>query len=466
MHLWNEYEGSTVEAYTLGKLQRSEGRNAFFLTEEKGKSYLLRLTETLNDEGELTARWNAAAAISNTNLQAIVANGSTILDGAPVAWALLEHTDASLVDVLQDRALTVPETKELAIAVAGALDALHKADLIHEHVEPANIFAAGETIKLRCDCVRECVGDFENDTPEAREALRLRDIHDFGLLLVRCLHQRDATTDSVLPSPFDRIVPAALNGTQPLSQMMLALTGFRSASPIEPSSSTSSQFRERPIPSAAARAAAMASAEAALSTGIPPSVENLEPSPAVAGMPLLTRDRLNQKLNRQVVPSNSEGLGGISNILRDPSNRPMLWGGGVVALILAIVLWNTAGDKTAAATNHLVVVKPATVAANTPPPPSSVRPTGKPSAAEGFLTSMKPGWHVIAYTFNYEEQARAKALDLQKRYFALQPQVYTPTGHAPYFVALGDTLERPQAAAIRKQARRAGLPSDTYIRNF
>ena len=81
-------------------------------------------------------------------------------------------------------------------------------------------------------------------------------------------------------------------------------------------------------------------------------------------------------------------------------------------------------------------------------------------------SGVQAGWRVIAYTYNYEQQAQAKAEQLQRKYVALQPQVFSPTGHAPYFVALGGPSDPATALALRNRARQAGLPRDTYARNF
>ncbi len=52
MYLWTEYEGNTLAGYPLGRLVRSEGRNAFFLTTTpEGKPAVVRLTEAHFDEG-------------------------------------------------------------------------------------------------------------------------------------------------------------------------------------------------------------------------------------------------------------------------------------------------------------------------------------------------------------------------------------------------------------------------------
>ncbi len=474
MQLWTEYEGDIIAgAYTLGKLQRSEGRNAFFLSEKEGKPALLRLTEALNDEPVLLTRWKRVAAIEHPNLLPIMGSGGAHLDGAPVAWALLERTDAALADVLRDRVLTTDETKEVAVAVAGALSALHEADLIHQHVDASNVFAVGEVVKLRSDCVRECEGEFENDTPEAREALRWQDIHDLGLLLTRCLTP-DAGPAGVsrFQSPFDRIVPGALDGTMKLSQILLAL-GVRPTPSVDDKVASDgipsvgpSQFRSRQ--NAAAAAPSFSTSTVA---GIPPNIENLAPSAVPSEMSLPSHSVSKDAVPIKLRPMHSEFLSSASlrrlaGTFRNPATAPYWFGGAVAVILLGIIFWNTGSTHAVDAD----VKRPTTVAVGSSAPAAvpATPPQNipKPSAAQGLMAAMQPGWHVIAYTYNYEGQARKKADDLQKRYFSLNPQVFSPTGRAPYFVALGNGLDQSEATALLHQARRAGLPRDTYIRAF
>ncbi len=72
----------------------------------------------------------------------------------------------------------------------------------------------------------------------------------------------------------------------------------------------------------------------------------------------------------------------------------------------------------------------------------------------------------MAFTYNVESQARAKAKSIAAHHAELAPQVYSRTGHAPFLVVLGGSLSRPQAAAMLQNARRQGLPRDVYMQNY
>jgi hypothetical protein len=103
--------------------------------------------------------------------------------------------------------------------------------------------------------------------------------------------------------------------------------------------------------------------------------------------------------------------------------------------------------------------------------PETVKPAPRPSPTKA-ATDATPAsgdrsvWHVVVYTYNRETAAQRKATELAAKYPQLEPQVFSPTGQAPYLVALGGGMNRQDAFARRDAARTAGLPPDTYAQNF
>jgi hypothetical protein len=103
--------------------------------------------------------------------------------------------------------------------------------------------------------------------------------------------------------------------------------------------------------------------------------------------------------------------------------------------------------------------------------PETVKRAPRPSPAKATTEATPAGnersvWHVVAYTYGHESTAQRKATELAAQYPQLEPQVFSPSGHAPYLVALGGGTDREQAFARRDAARKAGMPSDTYAQNF
>lgn len=483
MHLWTEYEGRTVdEHYTLGKLLRSEGRNGFFATADKdGHPAVIRLTEAHYDEAELLHRWRQVAEVHQDNLIEIEQVGQTTLEGVALTYALMEPEDANLGDVLKERPLTTAETMQAAKAVLAAVQALHASGLVHEHIEPANVLAVGETVKLRSDCVRECIADGEFSTEETCAELRRKDIHDFGALLLRCLTLETewSPAHNNLPDPFKRIIPRALDGSWTLEQLGTAL---------DPA-----QFAPKAARPAYLTQATPVAAEAAAATGAAVNTrpaDSVAPSTAGPTSRPLVPPSARQGAEYQSIPFGQPQHHAAAHG-REPSipvrsrftpdsvepthtASKAIWAVcAAAALLILLIGWHFFASKpnpspTSAA--PAPIVNSAAVTQTRPAAPaSSARPEQSIAAAppEEAHVAGDPGWYVIAYTYNHEGQAATKAQRLRRTHDSLHPQVFTPTGHGPYFVSLGGSMaSQAEAEAVYRHARRAGLPRDIFVRHY
>src|SRR5271155_42887 len=183
MELWNEYEGSTIaDTFKLERLVRPKGRRAFFSTPTgDGRATVLRLIESHYDDDAIVARWTAVARLRHEHLLGLAKFGQVVMDDTALVYAVMEPADADLGQILRERSLTVAETRQLAVSVVAALEALHQIGLVHEHLQPINVLAVGETVKLRSDCIREAPEGAEG------EMARRRDVYDLALLLLQAL---------------------------------------------------------------------------------------------------------------------------------------------------------------------------------------------------------------------------------------------------------------------------------------
>jgi hypothetical protein len=488
MHLWNDYEGKTIaEAYPLDKLLRPEGRSAFFVTTNgTGTANVIRLTESLNDEHEMLERWRQVSEVHQENLVAIKSFGQTTFDGVPLAYALMEPTDANLAEILAERPLTSAETTEVGISVVAALRALHETGLIHEHVEPANVLASGEVIKLRSDCVRECVGDPEFSTPATCEELKQRDIHDLGVLLLRCLTlEKQWAPGMKLAAPFHLIVPRAIDGSWGLQEIADALQP-PAVAPVKP------LVPEGVIPvrgvNQAGPQARLAQAKAVpLSTAHPaePRVPAVQESIAFPGAaPGSVSSRIPSPGPSLTGPGPSLTGPGPSlkvrrihtdEIERKPSiPRSWVLGGAAVLVVLLLLWWlvpsksGTPKPQAAAASGAIKTIDdaPAGPAPAPSAPAKHVTLAAATPAASGTAASVQAGWRVVCYTFLHEDQAWSRAGALRRTHNSLQPGVFAPSAKGPYLVTLGGAMTESQADIVLKQARRSGLPRDTFIRFY
>ena len=424
MELWTEYEGTTIDgSFPLTKLLRPEGRSALFYTTNGNRvPRLIRLIESHFDEDEILARWRGVAALNNPHLIKLENFGRVELDATGVVYAVMEPVDTNLGEVVSQQRLTQPETRQLASSLTSALEALHSHGFVHEHVEPASVLAVGEVVKLRSDCIRE--------SPEGEEGRKLkkRDVHDLAVVLLQALRQAstlEATTREPLPAPFDRIVPLAMSGEWGLAEIAAALGSEKA-----------------PRRTAPPRAAAP-----------PPEPKQVETAAAASGAAASTpayRER------EDAAPGDGRGAGWLVGI--------------ALAVILALwVGWHFMHGRVAhQATNAQQTSKPTPQPVRTAPagasaPATPVKPLATPKSD---ATTAGEQWRVIAYTYNRQEQAQHKAEEIAGKHPELRAQVFSPSGHAPYLVAIGGPLSRDAASALVKKVRSQGLPSDTYAQNY
>ena len=220
MQFWNELEGRTIDGrHPLRRLVRSEGRRAWFESEAgdpQGTPATISLTEALTDADEVVARLQAAQNMNHPNLVTILKIGQVNLDNTLFVYAVMEHIEQSLSDVLQSQALSPEEGREVAEAMVGALTVIHQKGMSHGHVEAASVLATEESVKLRSDCLQDST------------AGQADDVAGIGATLFHAFTQRKglSATDAQInriPAPFAEIVRSSFARRWNLAQVANAL---------------------------------------------------------------------------------------------------------------------------------------------------------------------------------------------------------------------------------------------------
>ena len=455
MPLWNEIEGEILDDnLPLQKLLRSEGRTAWFATTgADGQPAVVSVFEALNDEDSALARVRTAGRVEHPNLLIIRRTGSTRIGGDPYVYAVMESFDQTLAEVLRERPLTPDETREVTESLLSALETVEGAGLYHGHVDSAGVLGVGDSIKLRSDCLTQRHSD-SSDAP-ALAAL----IYN-ALTGRRFSSERDALQ---LPAPCATLVRAGAgagsNGS--LAAMRRVLSGPAVTSPEAAAVPPPAAKGPVPARSSAAPAAAPVTARTATPAATIPraalkqdegdSRRRKRPGVAIAAIVLMAI-ALVVFWYATKRPTRHTAISG--EAASAPNPQP-------AAPTAAPPTATPPGDS--AASGAPEAVKPA--------PKPAVRAEAKPaptnSAADAAPTSGERSiWHVVAYTYSYESAAQRKATELAAQYPKLEPQVFSPTGHAPFLVTLGGGTNRQEAFARRDAARTAGMPSDTYAMNF
>jgi eukaryotic-like serine/threonine-protein kinase len=449
MQLWTDYEGVTIDgAFPLQKLLLPEGRSAFFSTTgPKGEPKLVRLIECHFDEEEILARWRCVEALNHPNVLKFEHTGQIELDGGPVVYAVFEKVDANLAEVLDQGQLTVKDVAQLASSLVAALDMLHIQGFIHEHIEPRNIFAVGNVVKLRSDCIREA--------PEGEEgrAVKQRDVRDLATVLLQALTQRQSVEgipNSALTSPFGQIIRNVLDGTWGLENIRTALNGqFGSTPRTAPksvnSAPTAPVLVEPNAPTAAAKPSMRREAQLCL-----PLVD--EGQKAEFAGATMRQDAWGDERSFSL---RSRWVGAV----------------GIVAVFMLFSTWVLSYAWNAHRDKHTQVAAASQPAAQAGKQITASSAPKTFSAASSHV-SLRPSagsradWRVIAFTYNRKTDAENRVSSLARIHPELRPAVFTPSGHAPYLVSIGGVLDRDAAYVLARRSRSLGLPHDTYAQNY
>jgi hypothetical protein len=460
MQLWTDYEGVTIDgAFPLHKLLLPEGRSAFFSTAgPNGEPTLVRLIECHFDEEEILARWRCVEALNHPNFLRFEQYGQVKLDGSTVVYAVVEKVDANLAEVLDRGHLTVKDVAQLASCLVAALDVLHTHGFIHEYIEPRNIFAVGDVVKLRSDCIREA--------PEGEEgrAAKQHDVRDLAMVLLQALTQRQSVEgipDFALPPPFGQMIRNGLNGTWRLENIRAALEGqFGSTSRTAPQAVNAAPATPTMPTKAAVPAKPGVFEQKAPSAAAEPSVR----LKAQLSLPLFDESR-KAKFAGAASPQDAWGKDQRFSL----SSR---WIGalGIVSVLLLFSTW--------ALVHAWNAHRPkATQTAGTVSQPA-VQPAKRISTSAAHVAAVQPrlslppsagsraDWRVIAFTYNRKTDAEKKVSSLARSHPDLHPAVFAPKGHAPYLVSIGGVTDRNAAYALARRSRSLGLPHDTYAQNY
>jgi hypothetical protein len=385
-------------------------------------------------------------------------------------------------------------------------------------------------VKLRSDCVKEAIDDPDGIGPNVAEQkagdAQALAVVLLQALTGRTSLQGSAT---LLPSPFDGIIRNGLSGRWGLAEMSAALgpvapkqvaaaVARPAAQPAAPSAAAQQAAKPVEVTVAMAKveapAATKSGQQAAMTTPMQeslfvqpkpeaalPTAKVEAPAPAAkpAAAPVHSPKAVAESLaavvaaeKKPVTPFQAPDVRHrIVKPVEDDPRRTRIWIAAAAVLVLLLVIgWRMMrSEPTASATG---APKPISTLGNPDPssksataPVSSTKPSAtkfaggraaapKPVAAAPAAatvasvaaTGARTQWRVVAYTYNHQDQAQQKADSIAKQHPSLNPEVFSPSGHAPYLVTVGGPMSREQAEVFKQKARGEGLPHDIYAQNY
>lgn len=467
MNLWTEFEGVTIDsAFALTKLVQTEGRSAFFSTRNaNGESVLIRIIECHFDEDEILARWRGVQTLGHPNFLRIDRFRQFRIEAedTTAVYAVFERVEANLGDVLQRGRLSAADASQIGLSVCSALETLHASGFVHEHVETRNIYAVGDKVKLRSDCVRE--------TPEGEAGMkaRRRDVHDLAVVLAQVLlgvpPGSPAAGQPLPAAPFDEIVRNGMNGSWGLAEIREALARRDVPKAARQKVSPPNPPLMMEAPSAAQTASSKTGDFSLPFDGTAKSEPNRDRSASPAPNSAKHAELPAQKPEAMELPV----IFGISeHDFRKWRNAGVLLL-GVVFLGWIVLHWlghrADAGAPQSSSTQTDAISSQAASSPQVIVRQSGADPTLAAPLQKGGSQS-RVGWRVVAFTYNQRDQAQKKAASLAQQHPDLSPTIFSPTGRAPWLVTIGGVLQRDAAYTLARKARSLGLPRDTYAQNY
>jgi TonB family protein len=230
-----KWEGQVINGvFPLRRFLGASDHSAVFLTEykaEKLPNAALKLVPAIPALAQAQlSHWTTAATLAHPHLIRLLEAGRCELGGLQFLFVVMEYAEQTLSQILQQRALTPGEAREMLLPTLSALAFLHSNNLVHGQLKPSNILAVNDQLKLASDTVRpagESTANIARSSvyypPEAKDhgLSAAGDIWSLGITMVEALTQHlpswpDSKSDTAsfpaaLPPAFVAIVLQCLN---------------------------------------------------------------------------------------------------------------------------------------------------------------------------------------------------------------------------------------------------------------
>jgi len=238
-------------------------RSAVFLTErdapesQRAAIKLLPSEAFAEDTDNLRLLlWAESAKLSHPHVMRLFEYGRCVMDGESFVYIVQEYGEENLAQILPERALTADEVKEMLPSLAEGLAFLHEAGFVHSRIQPSNVMAVSDQLKISSDAICKTGEPGQRrgsayDAPEVATVLTpAADVWSLGVLLVAVLTQREpdvnhridgqVSVPDAVPQPFREIAQHCLRADPrrrcTMAQILGKLKGEGSFAPTVPSS--------------------------------------------------------------------------------------------------------------------------------------------------------------------------------------------------------------------------------------
>jgi TonB family protein len=141
--------------FTLVQWLGGSELSAVFLTDAPGdgsrKAAIKLIPADAADAEARLAGWAAASTLSHPHLMRVYHCGRCQIGAVPLLYAVTEYAEEILSQILLERPLTPAEAAEMLDPVLDALAYLHGQGFAHGRLQPSEIMAVDDQLKLSCD---------------------------------------------------------------------------------------------------------------------------------------------------------------------------------------------------------------------------------------------------------------------------------------------------------------------------
>jgi TonB family protein len=218
--------------FTLRQWISGSDRGAIFLTERRTpevQKAAIKLIPTAALPGSADAqlsRWAESAELSHPHLMRVFERGHCQIDDVPFVYVVEEYAEENLSQILPERALSPEEAKQMIAPVVEALAFLHQSGFVHSRLQPSNVMAVNDQLKVSTDSLGKTGEAGERhggayNAPEVATVLSpAADVWSLGVLLVAALTQHEPDVNhrndgqvgvpDAVPQPFRGIAQQCL----------------------------------------------------------------------------------------------------------------------------------------------------------------------------------------------------------------------------------------------------------------